>query len=172
MWAARAESPSIWASASPATPPPSASAARGGCCGRCPPRRTPGPEFWTASYRRLRLDDRDRAVPARPFWNAWRGPEQAAHRRWAGGLAAVAALAALVAGPLQHSVVVPVSTPPVVAPAAQDVSPDVSSLVESHTESVSRLPLGDPDRQKMLAADARQAPLEASEAAGYADIAF
>lgn len=50
----------------------------------------------------------------------------------------------------------------------QDETPDVSTLVESHTDSVSRLPLADPDRQKMIAADARQTP-DASEAAAYAD---
>ena len=138
-----------------------------------PPR--PGPEFWTDAYRRLRVDDRERAVPRRPLWEAWRGPEQAAHRRWAAGLAAVAAVGAMIAAPLQHTQpgVMSRSPSPVSAQdVSPDVSPDVSSLVESHTDSVSRLPLADPDRQKMIAADARQASSEPSEAAGYADIAF
>lgn len=133
-----------------------------------PPR--PDPEFWTATYRRLRVDDRVRVVPPRPLWDVWRGPEQAAHRRWAAGLAAVAAVGAMLAGPLTHiqqPIKSGLSMPLLQSP---DVSPDVSSLVESHTDSVSRLPLADPDRQKMIAADAQQT--EPSEAAGYADIAF
>jgi hypothetical protein len=55
------------------------------------------------------------------------------------------------------------------------VSPDVSSLAEMHTDSVSCLPLADPDRQKMIAADVQQpdtSPVDASEAAGYADASF
>lgn len=138
-----------------------------------PPR--PGPEFWTQTYRRLRVDDHERAVVHRPLWEAWRGPQQTAHRRWAAGLAAVAAVGAMIAGPLQHvqngmasGPMAPISAPDI----SPDVSPDVSSLVESHTDSVSRLPLADPDRQKMIAADARQAPSEPTEAAAYADIAF
>lgn len=141
-----------------------------------PPR--PGPQFWDDAYRRLRVDER--AVPRLPLWDAWRGPEQAAHRRWAAGLAAVAAVGAMIAGPLastqhgvgQHGVgpqAILVTSPlPEVPP---DVSPDVSSLVQSHTDSVSAIPLDDPDGQKMIAADARKAPAP-TEAAGYADIAF
>ena len=67
--------------------------------------------------------------------------------------------------------------PPPVASVAQDVTPDVSALVESHTDSVSRLPLADPDRQKMIAADAQQGidaeqGTDAPEAAAYADVSF
>ena len=138
-----------------------------------PPR--PAPQFWDDAYRRLRVDDRERAPRRRPLWDAWRGPEQAAHRRWAAGLTAVAAVGAMIAGPLagtQHGIgprPIPVIQPlPEVPP---DVSPDVSSLVESHTDSVSATPLDDPDGQKMIAADARKAPAP-TEAAGYADIAF
>ncbi len=135
-----------------------------------PPR--PGLEFWTDTYRRLRVDDRERAVTRRPLWEVWRRPEQAAHRRWAAGLAAVAAVGAMLAGPLTHIPQPTVKNGPAASfSPAPDISPDVSSLVESHTDSVSQLPLSDPDRQKMIAADARQAP-ESSEAAGYADIAF
>jgi len=140
----------------------------------------PGPDFWTAAYRQLRVDDRERAIAKRPFWQALRGPEQAAHRRWAGGLAAAAAVGVLLAGPLTPAprLIAPsVLTPPSVRALvpAQDVSPDVSSLAELHTDSVSRLPLADPDRQKMIAADVQQpdtAPADASEAAGYADASF
>ncbi len=138
-----------------------------------PPR--PGPQFWNDAYRRLRVDDRERALSRRPLWDAWRGPEQAAHRRWAAGLAAVAVAGAMIAGPLtsiQHGnrpqPILITSPVPEVSP---DVSPDVSSLVESHTDSVSATPLDDPDGQKMIAADARKAPAP-TEAAGYADIAF
>ena len=134
-----------------------------------PPR--PGPEFWTASYRRLRVDDQDRAITRRPFWETWRGPEQAAHRRWAAGLAAATAVAAMLAGPLTTGREIP-ARPPFVSNPVADVSPDVSSLVQSHTDSVSATPLDDPDGQKMIAADARQAPPASPEAADYADIAF
>jgi len=138
-----------------------------------PPR--PGPQFWDDAYRRLRVDDREQAAPRRPLWDAWRGPEQAAHRRWAAGLVAIAAVGAMIAGPLTstHPGVEPLQTP-ITAPRpdiAPDVSPDVSSLVESHTDFVSATPLDDPDGQKMIAADARKAPAP-TEAAGYADIAF
>jgi len=138
-----------------------------------PPR--PSPQFWDDAYRRLRVDDRERAVTRRPLWEAWRGPEQAAHRRWAAGLAALGAVGAMIAGPLTgtHLGAGPRPTS-VVAPLTEispDVSPDVSSLVQSHTDSVSAIPLDDPDGQKMIAADARKASAS-SEAAGYADIAF
>ena len=137
-----------------------------------PPR--PGPQFWDDTYRRLRVDDRERAVTRRPLWDAWRGPEQAPHRRWAAGLAAVAAVGAMIAAPLTGIHLGTGPQPPVTAPltdVSPDVSPDVSSLVESHTDSVSALPLDDPDGQKMIAADARK-PSVSPEAAGYADIAF
>ena len=138
----------------------------------------PPSDFWTAAYRQLRVDDRERAAAKRPLWTAWRSPEQLAHRRWAAGLAAAAiAVGAFSAGPLA-----PQSVPSSLAPRplgrplvpAQDVSPDVSSLAELHTDSVSRLPLADPDRQKMIAADVQQpeSSADTSEAAGYADASF
>lgn len=138
-----------------------------------PPR--PAPQFWDDAYRRLRVDDRERAVTRRPLWDAWRAPEQAAHRRWAAGLATAAAVGAMIAGPLTgprlgtgpHPADVRMTLPEV----SPDVSPDVSSLVQSHTDSVSAVPLDDPDGQKMIAADARKAPVP-TEAAGYADVAF
>ena len=139
----------------------------------------PGPEFWTGVYRQLRVDDRQRVAARRPLWQTWRSPEQKAHRRWAAGLAAAAAVGAVLAGPLTPA---PRLAAPLIPQAsrflvpAQDVSPDVSSLAELHTDSVSRLPLADPDRQKMIAADVQQpdAPESASysEAAGYADGSF
>lgn len=127
----------------------------------------PPTEFWTASYRRLRVSDREKAAQSSPLKQAWHGIGRDGSRRWAAGLAAAAVMASLLAGPLvpePHSA----SSPSVMVP-AQDVSPDVSSLAELHTESVSRLPLADADRQKMLAADVQQALPESSEAAGDAD---
>ena len=151
-----------------------------------PPPISPGPEFWTATYRQLRVDDRERSQTKRPLWQSLREPQQAAHRRWAGGLAAAAVAAGLLAGPLTPAphlsapathLIAP-SAPKVLVP-AQDVSPDVSSLAALHTDSVSRLPLADPDRQKMIAADVQQGPpssdasaADTSEAAGYADAPF
>ena len=86
-------------------------------------------------------------------------------------MAAAAAVGALLVGPMtgQHGVVAPRPSAPVVS--QQDVTPDVSELVQSHVDSVSQLPLADPDRQKMIAADAQQAP-DAPEAAAYADGPF
>ena len=139
----------------------------------------PGPDFWTAAYRRLRVEDRERTSVKRPLWQAWGGAPQATHRRWAAGLAAAAAVGVLLAGPLSNAPHSVSPSPVTTAMPAQDVSPDVSSLVELHTDSVSRLPLADPDRQKMIAADVQQSPSDlqqspsdASEAAGYADASF
>ena len=141
----------------------------------------PAPEFWVAAYRQLRVDDRQRAKTKRPLWQVLHGPEQAAHRRWAGGLAAAAAVALLLAGPLTPAPHLPLPASRLIAPTApkvlvpaQDVSPDVSSLADLHTDSVSRLPLADPDRQKMIAADVQQGAQssDTSEAAGYADAPF
>ncbi len=134
------------------------------------PDPAPAAEFWISAYRRLRVDDRERQAAQRS-WSVWRSPEQRAHRRWAAGLAAAAVAAvALSAGPLTPAPqTLPSAQPPapLVRPLvpAQDVSPDVSSLAALHTDSVSRLPLADSDRQKMIAADAL-------EAAGYADASF
>lgn len=137
----------------------------------------PNADFWTSAYRQLRVDDRERAIAKRPLWTAWRSPEQLAHRRWAAGLAAAAvAVGVFSAGPLTMAPRSVPSAPPAIRPLvpAQDVSPDVSSLAELHTDSVSRLPLADPDRQKMIAADVQQpeSSADASEAAGYADASF
>lgn len=137
----------------------------------------PNPDFWASVYRQLRADDRERAITKRPLWTAWRSPEQLAHRRWAAGLAAAAVAVGLFsAGPLTQAPPRLPSMPAVSRPLvpAQDVSPDVSSLAELHTDSVSRLPLADPDRQKMIAADVQQpeASADALEAASYADASF
>ncbi len=141
----------------------------------------PPDDFWTSAYRQLRVNDRERAKASRPFWTVWRSPEQLAHRRWAAGLAAAAVtVGVLTAGPLSSVPHNPPAPPvrtalPVQFAVPQDVSPDVSSLAEMHTDSVSCLPLADPDRQKMIAADVQQsanAPANASEAAAYADASF
>jgi len=142
---------------------------------RLPAPPSPGSEFWAASFRRLRVDDRERAHTRRPVWESWLRPEQAPQRRWAAGLGAAIAFGALLAGPLTHTPGAAVHVLPMPLPVSApmpDVSPDVASLVESHTDSVSRLPLADPDRQKMIAADARQPTDVRPEAAGYADLAF
>lgn len=132
----------------------------------------PGSDFWNAAYRKLRVEDRERAIAKRSSWQAWRSAGPVEHRRWAAGLAAVTAVGALLVSPISHSPrpVAPLSVQALIP--AQDVSPDVSSLVELHTDSVSRLPLSDPDRQKMIAADVQQSPSDASEAASYADASF
>lgn len=144
-----------------------------------PPR--PGPEFWNDTYRRLRVDDLEKAAPRRMPWASLRGTGQATHRRWVAGLTAAAVVAAaMVVGPTitpTPSTVQPslnssrsVSTSPSIAQ-AQDETPDVSALVESHTDSVARQPLSDPDRQKMIAADVRQVQ-DTPQGAANADGAF
>ena len=155
-----------------------------------PEPRLPASDFWTSAYRQLRVDDRTRAAVKPPFWSALRAPEQRAHRRWAAGLASAALVGLLIAGPLMPATHVVDPTPVRVVVPAQDVSPDVSSLAELHADSVSRLPLADPDRQKMIAAEVQQPASEAAasaaaastasastafdtaEAAGYADASF
>ena len=134
-----------------------------------PPPARPGPEFWTNSYRRLRVDDRERTQTRPMPWDFLREPGRATSRRWAAGLGVAAALGALLVSPLTGPR--EVMAPPVPVAVQQDVTPDVSALVQSHTDSVSQLPLADPDRQKMIAADAQQAP-DAPEAAAYADGPF
>lgn len=113
----------------------------------------PSPQFWASAYRRLRVEQQGRT--ARPRRRVF-----APAGRWAAGVAAAAVAVGLMFTPLTHA---PTTTPQsraIVAPlpVSLDVSPDVASLVASHTDSVSCLPLADVDRQKMIAADARQGP--------------
>ena len=147
-------------------------------------RGLPGPplpsgDFWISAYRQLRVDDHERAATKRPFWTVLLSPEQLAQRRWAAGLVAAAIAAGFFSAPLT-SIPHPVRTPPLritadSAISSPDVSPDVSSLAELHTDSASSLPLADTDRQKMIAADVRQAgspPADGPAAAGDADAPF
>ena len=125
---------------------------------------SPSPEFWSAAYRRLRVADYKKVAP-RGF--QWALPS----RRWAAGVAAVAVMGAMLVAPLYRTptdiIPTPISTP------AQDLSPDVSALVQAHTDSVARLPLADPDRQTMIAADVTQSSQAGMpEAAGYADSTY
>lgn len=131
----------------------------------------PGPEFWSGAYRQLRVEDRERRQPRPMPWDLLRGPGHAVNRRWAAGVAAAGAVGALIMGPLVAPNAILPSRPAPPAVSQQDVTPDVSELVQSHVDSVSQLPLADPDRQKMIAADAQQAP-DAPEAAAYADGPF
>lgn len=111
----------------------------------------PEPQFWANAYRHLRAEPHARR--ARPFW---RGLPAAPAGRWAAGAAAAAVAVSLALAPSLQIQPPPVEPARVAAPLAQDVSPDVAALVASHTDSVSRLPLADADRQKMIAADVRQ----------------
>ncbi len=111
----------------------------------------PDPQLWANAYRRLRVEQHARM--ARPRRGVF-----APAGRWAAGVAAAAVAVGLAFTPLTHA---PTTTPQntaIVAPAlvSPDVSPDVAALVASHTDSVSRLPLADVDRQKMIAADVGQ----------------
>ena len=111
----------------------------------------PEPQFWASAYRRLRVEQHAR--PARPFW---RGLPAAPAGRWAAGVAAAAVAVSLAFSPLTRTPTMQPVPATTAAPVVQDVSPDVAALVASHTDSVSRLPLADVDRQKMIAADVHQ----------------
>ncbi len=126
----------------------------------------PPSQFWTSAYRRLRAEQHART--ARPR----RGSFVPAGR-WAAGVAAAAVAVGLVFSPLTHTPTTPPQNAATVAsaPVSLDVSPDVAVLVASHTDSVSRLPLADVDRQKMIAADARQGP-DLPDVADTADGSF
>lgn len=104
---------------------------------------SPGPEFWTDTYRRLRVEG-DSPRPLRVGW---------APRRWAAGLAVAALLGAAVITPL--AMPDPVPAPP---PAVENDFVDVSSLVRAHAASAACQPLADPDRQTMIAADVDDLP--------------
>ena len=109
----------------------------------------PGPEFWSAAYRRLRVEI-GTAKPRSP-WEALRTGLGGTQRRWAAGLA----VAGLVAAALVTPLVTPPPAPP--PPVASDFV-DVSSLVRAHAASAARQPLADPDRQTMMAADVDDLP--------------
>lgn len=140
-----------------------------------PAPSVPGPEFWNAAYRRLRVEDRERTAIRQMPWDVLRQSGHLTHRRWAAGLAAAAVVAAVVVvGPVVTSPRPVAQTLPsshLVMPQAQDDTPDVSALVESHTDSVSRQPLSDPERQEMIAADARLVP-DPPQGAANADGTF
>lgn len=135
----------------------------------------PGSEFWNAAYRRLRVEDRERAKTRQMPWDVLRQGGHLVQRRWAAGIAAAAVVAAVVVvGPSVTSsrpVTQSLPTSHLVMPLPQDDTPDVSALVESHTDSVSRQPLSDPDRQKMIAADVRLVQ-DTPQGAANADGAF
>ena len=115
----------------------------------------PAPEFWTNAYRRMRIADTAKRPAFQPSWEAVRQAAREPQRRWSAGLAVVAVLAALLAGPLANNTHMPVAQPTVVP---SNVAPadtvDVSSLVQAHTESAAHQPLADADRQDMIAMDA------------------
>ena len=131
-------------------------------------------DFWNQAYRSLRVNDLERVAPQRIPWGFFQHTGQTTQRRLAAGLAAAAVIVTGVmivptVTTTQPSHYATVNLKSV--PQPQDDTPDVTTLVDSHTDSVSRLPLADPDRQKMIAADARQAQ-DAPEGAAYADGAF
>lgn len=132
----------------------------------------PAPEFWANTYRRLRVEG---ASGQSGSWqDALRQSLRGTSRRWAVGVAALAALGAIIAAPLLS----PPSNPQPTQPALIESDfVDVSSLVRDHATSAARQPLADPDRQTMLAADVDDladfgdTPMEASGDATTADAA-
>ena len=115
----------------------------------------PAPEFWTNAYRRMRVEDTAKRPAFRPSWEAVRQAMQEPQRRWSAGLAAVAILAAAIAGPLANRAT-PVGSIPGGGIGNASIAVDtvdVSSLVQAHTQSAARQPLADPNRQDMIAMD-------------------
>lgn len=143
-----------------------------------PAPSVPGPEFWAAAYRRLRVDDRERAQSRAWSWNSLGASWRVSQRRWTAGMAAAIALmgTALLAPHVGnpggvHPTAVGLMTP-------VDDAPDVASLVRVHAASVASQPLADPDRQAMISYDAAfdgdsddVASSNSAEAAGDADSA-
>ncbi len=145
---------------------------------RSPVPIVPGPEFWTAAYRCLRVDDRERAQSRAWSWNSLGASWRVSQRRWAAGMAAAVALVgtALLAPHIGTQGGVHPTAAGLMAPA--DNAPDVASLVRVHAASVASQPLADPDRQAMISYDAAfdgdsddAASSNAAEAAGDADSA-
>jgi len=111
----------------------------------------PSPEFWTNTYRRMRVEGQSRR-PLPPLGERLRHGLLGTQRRWAAGVAAAAVLGAALLAPLVSSDLRPAAQPTAV-PASADVV-DFSSLVRDHAQSAAAQPLADSDRQTMLSADA------------------
>ena len=129
----------------------------------------PEQKFWDDTFRKMRTMD----APARNV-DAIR-----TRRQLQGAFAvAVCLLGAVFIGPLTPPrVVQPTAAGNSQAASTDDTldSADVSTFVRAHTESVAYQPLGDPDRQQMIAAEAEAdgpAPVDqATEAVANADVA-
>ncbi len=109
----------------------------------------PSDRFWDETFGKMRSEPIPDVQPELRF-----NPANARYRR--AGLAAAACAVLAVAIPLNWS---GSGTRPVTRPASANVadtldSVDVTSFVRAHTQSAAAQPLGDPDRQQMIAADA------------------
>lgn len=131
----------------------------------------PDKAFWNDTFRKMRTTADP--APAPSIWDGWHANQRQAQ-------AAFAALACIVA-----AIVVPISArmgsipshglSPIrtsTAPVAEDCldAADVSTFVRAHTESAAYQPLGDPDRQQMIAAEADGMHPDAVEAVTDADV--
>ncbi len=117
-----------------------------------PAPSAPPPDFWTNTYRQLRVDVELRHANASLLGQV-RQSLLGTQRRWAMGAAVVALLGAVLAAPLVNSELhSPAQTTKPAAIMAPDVV-DMSALVWDHTQSAAAQPLADSDRQTMLAAD-------------------
>jgi hypothetical protein len=129
----------------------------------------PTQAFWDDTFRNMRT--MGQAEPLRPsIGDGFR----ASRRQWQAGFAAAVCVAAAVVVPLTstrgiHSARTGISGQP--APSDDSIdTDDISTFVRAHTESAAYQPLGDPDRQQMIAADADGMRPDAAEAATDADV--
>lgn len=113
----------------------------------------PSPEFWTDTYRRMRVEGHARR-PMPPLGEQIRQGLLGTQRRWAAGVAAAAVLGAAILAPLVSNDLHPTQTTPPPAVSMNVDVVDFSSLVRDHAQSAAAQPLADSDRQTMLSADA------------------
>jgi len=127
-----------------------------------PAPAAPPQAYWDDTFRRMRTEAAPHPLS---LLDSLRGVLDASQRRWAAGVAAFAVVAALIGVPLagNHTV----QPKPIVAAQVQD-SLDVTGLVRSHAAFVAQQPLGDPDRQAMISADAQDDFGSATDTVGEA----
>jgi anti-sigma factor RsiW len=129
----------------------------------------PEQAFWDDTFRKMRtMGEVETARTS--VWDSFR----VSRRQWQAAFAAAACVVVAVVVPLSTHVRV-VSPPPgpiSAATASDDTidSDDVSTFVRAHTESAAYQPLGDPDRQQMIAAEADGMHPDVAEAATDADV--
>jgi len=128
----------------------------------------PEEKFWQDTFRMMRTADLDRESERQ-------ADMRRARRQLQGAFAvSICLLGAIIIGPMATHVG-PTSTPTTAGASMTDDAidnADVSTFVRAHTEAAAYQPLGDPDRQQMIAAEAEGSPAgdQATEAVASADV--